>query len=118
MQIEVKGRNTPVTDELREHVEKRFAKVANQVSELAELEVELREERNPAIADCSGRRGHPPPQGRDAARQRRLARHGPLDQPVLRGALRQVKRHREKRRKRREALAQAPERAAIARGPI
>ncbi len=35
MQIEVKGRNTPVTDELREHVEKRFRKVAKQVSELA-----------------------------------------------------------------------------------
>ncbi|MEA2318547.1 MAG: hypothetical protein QOD44_2736, partial [Solirubrobacteraceae bacterium] len=31
MQIEVKGRNTPVTDELREFVERRFRKVANQV---------------------------------------------------------------------------------------
>ncbi len=35
MQIEVKGRNFPVTDELREHVEKRFTKVGKQVSELA-----------------------------------------------------------------------------------
>ena len=51
MQIEVKGRNTPVNDELREYVEKRFRKVANQVSELARLEVELREEKNPAIPD-------------------------------------------------------------------
>src|SRR3954447_12723572 len=51
MQIEVKGRNTPVNDELREYVEKRFRKVANQLSALARLEVELREEKNPAIPD-------------------------------------------------------------------
>ena len=51
MQIDVKGRNTPVTDELREHVEKRFRKVGKQVSEFARLDVELYEERNPAIAD-------------------------------------------------------------------
>jgi putative sigma-54 modulation protein len=51
MRIAVKGRNMPVTDELREHVKKRFAKVDRQVSELAELEVELTEERNPANAD-------------------------------------------------------------------
>ena len=51
MQIEVKGRNTPVTDELREHVERRFTKVGKQVSEFARLEIEIYEERNPAIAD-------------------------------------------------------------------
>lgn len=51
MRIEVKGRNLPVSDELREHVIKRFRKVSRQVSELAELEVEVFEERNPAIAD-------------------------------------------------------------------
>ena len=51
MQIEVKSRNTPVNDELREYVERRFQKVAKQVSELARLEIELKEEKNPAIAD-------------------------------------------------------------------
>ena len=51
MQIEVKGRNDPVSDEFREHVEKRFAKMAKQVSELATLEMELKEEHNPAIAE-------------------------------------------------------------------
>ncbi len=51
MRIEVKGRNLPVSEDLREHVAKRFRKVARQVSELAELEVELFEERNPANAD-------------------------------------------------------------------
>jgi len=51
MQIDIKGRNIPVTDEIREHVSRRFVKVAKQVSELARLEVELSEERNPAIPD-------------------------------------------------------------------
>ena len=41
MRIEVKGRNLPVSDELREHVAKRFDKIARQVSEFAELEVML-----------------------------------------------------------------------------
>ena len=47
MRIEVRGRNTEVTDELRGHVEKRFARIGKQVSELAVLEVELRRGRNP-----------------------------------------------------------------------
>ncbi len=51
MRIEVRGRNVEVTEEVREHVAKRFARVGRQVSELAELDVELTEERNPSIAD-------------------------------------------------------------------
>src|SRR5581483_7055326 len=51
VRIEVRGRNVAVTDEIRDHVEKRFARVGRQVSPLARLEVELSEERNPAIAD-------------------------------------------------------------------
>ena len=51
MRIEVKGRNLQVTDELREIVARRFEKVDKQVSELATLEVELSEERNPANPD-------------------------------------------------------------------
>ncbi len=52
MQIEVKGRNCPVTDELRERTERRLGKVAKQVSDLARVEVELYEERNPANPEC------------------------------------------------------------------
>lgn len=52
MRIAVKGRNTPVTDGVREHVERRFRTISRQVSELAELEIELSEERNPAIPDA------------------------------------------------------------------
>jgi putative sigma-54 modulation protein len=51
MRVAVKGRNMPVTEELREHVRKRFDKVAKQVSELAELEVEVWEEHNRANAN-------------------------------------------------------------------
>ena len=51
MRIEVKGRNLPVSDELREHVVKRFRVIDKQVSELAELEIEVFHENNPAIAD-------------------------------------------------------------------
>ena len=51
MRIEVRGRNVEVTDELREAVVSRFKRVGKQVSELATLEVELREERNPRITD-------------------------------------------------------------------
>ena len=64
MQIEVKGRNVPVTDELREHVSGASTKVGKQVSELARLEVELCEERNPANPRRAGRRGDAAPQGR------------------------------------------------------
>jgi putative sigma-54 modulation protein len=105
MQIEVKGRNTQVTDELREYVEKRFRKVANQVSELARLEIELKEERNPAIPDCMVAEATLTLKGvtlraRDAARDLRHAIN--LCEEEL---SRQVKRHREKRRGRRKVGA-------------
>jgi putative sigma-54 modulation protein len=41
MQIEVKGRNLQVTDEMREYVARRFDKIGKQVSELAVLEIEV-----------------------------------------------------------------------------
>ena len=56
MQIEVKGRNCPVSDELRERTERRLAKVAKQVSDLARVEVELYEERNPANPEATSPR--------------------------------------------------------------
>ena len=105
MQIEVKGRNTPVNDELREYVERRFRKVANQVSELARLEIELKEEKNPAIADNMVAEATLSLKGvtlraRDNARDLRHAIN--LCEEEL---CRQVKRHREKRRGRRKGAA-------------
>ena len=51
MRIEVKGRNVPVSEDLRELVERRFRVIGKQVSELAELEVEVSEEHNPSISE-------------------------------------------------------------------
>ena len=103
MRIEVKGRNVPVSDAIREHVEKRFGKVAKQVSELAELEVELYEERNPAIADAQVAEVDPASQGGHPARPGRIARHVHSINLCADEIAVQVKRHRDKRRKRREA---------------
>jgi len=60
MRIEIRGRNVEITDELREHVTKRFARLERQVSEDTVLDVELREEKNPSIRDdqvCEARLG-------------------------------------------------------------
>jgi putative sigma-54 modulation protein len=105
MQIEVKGRNTQVNDELREYVERRFTKVAKQVSELARLEVELKEEKNPAIAEKVTAEATLVLKGvtlraRDQASDPRHAIN--LCEEEL---SRQVKRHREKRRGRRKGGA-------------
>jgi putative sigma-54 modulation protein len=51
VRIEVRGKNVEVTDEVRAAVIQRFARVGKQVSELATLDVELCEERNPRITD-------------------------------------------------------------------
>src|ERR1700716_928897 len=107
MRIEVKGRNLPVSEDLREHVAKRFRKVERQVSELAELEVEVFEERNPAIADDQVAEATLHLKGvtlraRDASPD--LVHSINLCSEEL--AV-QVKRHRDKRRKRRQARAAA-----------
>ena len=103
MRIEVKGRNVPVSDELREHVAKRFRKIERQVSELAELEVELFEERNPAIPDSEVAEATLHLKGvtlRAHEASRDIVHSINLVADELN---RQVKRHRDKRRKRREA---------------
>jgi len=51
VRIEVRGRNIEVTEELQDAIHKRFKRVGKQVSELATLEVELSEERNPRVSD-------------------------------------------------------------------
>lgn len=51
MRIEIRGRNVEIDDELQEHVAKRFRRVGKQVSKLATLDVEIYEERNPSITE-------------------------------------------------------------------
>ena len=103
MRIEVKGRNLPVTDELRECVTRRFDTVAKQVSPLAVLEVELFQERNPAnpdnqVAEATLYLKGVTLRAKDASRD---VKHS--INLVSEELGRQVKRHRDKRRGRREA---------------
>ena len=108
MQIEVKGRNLPVTDELREIVTRRFEKVGKQVSELAVLEVELCEERNPANPDSQVAEATLYLKG-TTLRAREASRDLKHSINLISEELaRQVKRHRDKRRRRREARAAEP----------
>ena len=107
MEIEVKGRNLPVTDELRECVTRRFEKVAKQVSPLAVLEVELIEERNPAnpenqIAEATLRLKGVTLRARESSRDLKHSIN-----LISEELARQVKRHRDKRRGRRDARAAA-----------
>ncbi|HEX2468393.1 MAG TPA: ribosome-associated translation inhibitor RaiA [Solirubrobacterales bacterium] len=100
MRIEVRGRNTEVTDEIRRHVEKRFARIGRQVSDLATLDVELTEERNPSIADRMVAEATLHLKGetlraREASPEMLHSIHA-----LAEDIRRQVKRHREKRRRR------------------
>jgi putative sigma-54 modulation protein len=108
MLIEVKGRNLAVTDDLRESVERRFEKVSKQVSELATLEVEFSEERNPAnpdscIAEATLQLKGVTLRAKETSRDLKHALNLVADDMS-----RQVKRHRDKRRNRREARAASP----------
>lgn len=101
MRIDVKGRNFAVDGELRARVEKRFEKVARQVSEFARLELELIEERNPAIPNSQVAEATLHLKGvtlraRESSSNMAHAIHEVADEIA-----RQVKKHRDKRRARR-----------------
>ena len=100
MRIEVRGKNVEVTDELREAVIQRFARIGKQVSELATLEVELSEEKNPRIPDRMVAEA--------TLRVKRATLRAKESSPEMLHSIhelaedirRQVKKHREMRRKR------------------
>jgi len=100
VQIEIVGRDFDVDEEVREQVRKRFDRVGPQVSEHARLEVVLREEKNPSIADKYVAEA--------TLRLRKVTLHAEEASPQMRHSIkalsqdirRQVKRHRELRRKR------------------
>jgi putative sigma-54 modulation protein len=100
MRIEIRGRNVEVDDELREHVFKRFRRVGKQVSELATLDVELSEERNPAIADCQIAEATLRLKGVTLRAHEASPQMSHTIHELAEDIRRQVKRHREKRRKR------------------
>ena len=103
MQIEVKGKNLQVTDEMREYVARRFDKIGKQVSELAVLELEVADENVPgdpvaaeAVLHLKGTSLRAKEVSKDAKHAINL---------VGDNMERQVKRHRDKRRGRRETRA-------------
>ena len=107
MQIEVKGRNLQVTDEIREHVARRFDKIGKQVSEQAVLELEVADENVPgdpvaaeAVLHLKGTQLRAKEVSKDAKHAINL---------VGDNMERQVKRHRDKRRGRRETRAAVDE---------
>lgn len=52
MQIDIRARNgVKITQEIRTYAKKRFEKLASKVTDPARLELELKEEHNPAIAE-------------------------------------------------------------------
>ncbi|HMS73158.1 MAG TPA: ribosome-associated translation inhibitor RaiA [Baekduia sp.] len=101
MKIEVLGRDVPVTDELRAKIEKRFAKIAKQVSESASLRLELKEapgSHGPVefVADVALKVKGTTLRATDTSRDLMHAVHQVTDELAV-----QVKRHREKRMGRR-----------------
>jgi len=100
VRIDVRGVNMEVTDELREAVVARFRRVGKQVSDLATLDVELREERNPRISDRMVAEATLALKGvtlraKEASPEMLHSIH-----ELAEDIRRQVKKHREKRRKR------------------
>ena len=107
MQIDIKGRNVPVSDDFRRHAERRLGKISRQVSPLARLELEIFAERNPRVADSQVTEATLYLKGstlraRDASPDMLHSLNLAVDE-----LSRQVKRHRDKRRKRRETRAAA-----------
>ena len=108
MRIDVKGRNVPVDDEVRARVAKKFEKIAKQVSQLAEIEIELKEERNPAIRESQVAEATLHLKGVTLRARERSDDMTHSINLVAEDIARQVKRHRDKRRKRREATREQP----------
>jgi putative sigma-54 modulation protein len=100
VRIEVRGKNVEVTEELREAVIQRFQRVGKQVSDLAQLDVELYEEKNPRIADRMGAEATLFLKGVTLRAKESSPDMLHSIHEMAEDIRRQVKKHREKRRKR------------------
>ena len=106
MRIEAKGRNVTVDEELRAKVTRKLDKVARQVAPAARAEIELKEERNPAIKASQVAEATLHLKGVTLRARECSDDMGHSIKLVAEDLARQVKRHRDKRRGRREAKAQ------------
>ena len=109
MRIQLKGRGSATADEeLLSLLEKKLEKVARQVSPLAECTIEIREVRGEQVADgalkLKGVTLRARETGSDATHALNLVAHD---------LTRQVKKHRDKRRGRREAQRAAAQEHAV-----
>lgn len=51
MRLQVKGKNVEVTPSIRDYAERKLGKLAKQLSDQTQVELELSEHRNPSIAE-------------------------------------------------------------------
>jgi ribosome hibernation promoting factor len=109
MRIQLKGRGgAPADEELLLRVEKKLEKVARQISPLAELTIEVREERGEQVADGALRL-----KGVTLRATERAPDMGRAVNLLADDLARQVKKHRDKRRGRREAQRAAAQQQAV-----
>ncbi len=100
MRIEIRGRNFEVSEELREQVAQRFKRLGEQVSPLARIEVVVSEEQNPAIPESCVAEATLHLKGVTLHAHEATPDMARTINEIAEDMRRQVKRHREKRRKR------------------
>ena len=100
MQIDIKGRNVPVSDEIRKQAVRRLDKVARQVSQFARVEIEIFTEPNPRVSDCHVAEATLYLKGVTLRARDRSPDMLHSIHEMAEDIRRQVKKHREKRRKR------------------
>ena len=100
MRIEIRGRNVEVTDDLREQVTQRFKRLGQQVSPQASIDVVLSEEQNPAIVNKYVAEAKLHVKGVTLHAHEATPEMMHTIHELAEDMRRQVKRHREKRRKR------------------
>jgi putative sigma-54 modulation protein len=105
MRIAVKGRGVDISDEVREKVQKRFEKIGKQVSELAQIDIELSEEKNPSIRESMVAEATLYLKGVTLRSCTKADNMVAAVNECADDLARQVKRHRDKRRNRRVARA-------------
>jgi putative sigma-54 modulation protein len=110
MQIDIKGRNVPVSDEIRKQAVRRLDKVARQVSQFARVEIEIFTEPNPRVSDCHVAEATLYLKGVTLRARDRSPEMMHSINLMTDELARQVKRHRDKRRHRREARTAAADR--------
>jgi putative sigma-54 modulation protein len=107
MRIDIKARKVAMTDDLRIKVEKRFEKIARQVPEAAQLELELSEDQNPRVSDKQIAEATLHLKGTTLRAHEAAGNMVTAINNVADDMARQVKRYRAKRSGRRDAPARA-----------